>query len=469
MLKSTLLKITLLIIFTCPLIAHMIIGSHSRMMADDFCTSYLGQSEGLIGGFIVQYNTWAGQPSNILIKNAVGILGSWLIPLLPILVIIIWLFISMWTLNQIFSKKQLPFELTLLLSTILIFAILDGSPMVVQSLYWLAAVVPYTMPLLVATFFIGFLARTLQQDQSLGISHLTFSLIIGFVAGGFSETYVATQFGLLLAGIITCSVLPHKRLKKRATPLLAAAFIGTVLVMIVILLAPGNSIRREHFENSLSLVDFVITSILQSVAFVIASLTSFSLVGVLTTFISFLLIAIYFIPPYRITITPTKIMLLLLLIFLPIGGYIATGIYAQGNIPPARTFIITQALLTGLLAFVGYAVGIKLQKQVKGLRPSTLYPLLTVGVSICILGTLQATLKTMNLLPYYQTFSAEFDAREQYIYSAVERGETNLVVAPFTIDISERIGLQPLGDDVTFWVNTCTADYYGLETILVES
>jgi hypothetical protein len=464
------LQFVLIAVFVLPLLAHAWVGSNTRMMADDFCTSYLGRSEGMIGGFVVQYNTWAGQPSNILIKNAVGIVGSWVIPLLPLLVIGIWFLILVWTLAQIFKTLHLPRWLLALAAAAFLFAIFDGSPQITQSLYWLAAVVPYTMPLVLATAFIGFLARLVQSDRPIRIPRLLISGIGCFVMGGFSENYIVLQMSVLIAGLILCVLLPSPRPMQRALPILIAGLVGTILVLAVMLAAPGNAIRRANFPPSPSILTIAESSVIHSFALVFASMTSFSPLGAIITVALAATISYWYTPQRKIRIGPLHILLALILLFLPIGAYIAAGVYSTTRVPPARTYIIPQTMIVGVLALIGYVVGIRLKNRSPFRQGSQTLQWATVVLLIAALafGPLRSTAQILSTLPSFQTFAAGFDQREQLIDAAVERGERTLVVPPLSLDIAPLIGLENIGSNPTAWVNACAAQYYGLESLAVD-
>lgn len=462
-------RIALIAAFALPLLAHMLVGSYTRMMADDFCTSYLGRTEGLIGGFIVQYNTWAGQPSNILLKNAVGIIGMWVIPLLPSLVIVSWMGALMWTLEEIFKGLRPPRWILLLAAAAYLFAIFDGSPLIIQSLYWLAAVIPYTMPLVVATVYVGFLARVLQSEKPIGTPTLLLSAILCFIAGGFSENYIVVQLGALLAGIAICVLLPSPRLRQRALPVLIAGLVGTALVLVIILAAPGNTVRRAGFPPPPSVLTIVTSGTIQTIAFIVVSLTSFSPVGALITVIVSAYIAYCYSSRATIPITPFHALAFLMFLFLPVAAYVAAGVYATGGaLPPARSYIIPQTHIVGALALAGYTIGSQLKARGAFRHASRVGQSIAVVliVALVILGPVRAAAQTLQTLPAFQVFATEFDQREQYITAA--RGETTLTVAPLTVDVGERVGLETIGADPEFWVNGCAARYYGLEAIVAE-
>lgn len=461
------LPIALLVVFSLPLIAHMIVGSHTRMMVDDFCTSYSGRSEGLIGGFITQYSTWAGQPSNIISKNAVGLAGSWVIPLLPPLVVAGWFIAILWTLSQVFKRLWLPHLLLVLAAAIFLFAILDGSPQIIQSLYWLAAVIPYTLPLVFATIFVGFLARTLQADNPPGISTLVFSGVFCFITGGFSESYIVVQLGLLLSGIAICILLPSPARRKRALPVLVAGLIGTVLVLFVILAAPGNAIRRASFPPAPPIPEMVTSALIHAVALVVTSLVAFSPIGAILTVAISSFIAYRHASHIALRIKPMYVLLFLMSVFVPITAYTVAGIYGTSFVPPARTYIIPQTLIVAALAAIGFMIGIKLRERgaFRAAKP-LIYALgAVVMIGLLVFGPVRSTIRILDTLPAFQTFAAEVDQREQMIETARQRGETDVRVPPFTVDIAEAVGLLTIGADPAFWVNVCAAQYYGVETL----
>src|SRR5690606_9540168 len=134
-------------------------------------------------------------------------------------------------------------------------------------------------------------------------------------------------------------------------------------------------------------------------------------------------------------------------------------------VPPARTYIIPQTVIIGGLALAGYAIGAHIRIQ---RRPVLRQIGIIAFIVLLILGPIRTAVWTLQTLPAFQTFATEFDQREQIIAAAKARGETNLVVPPFTVDIAERVGLDTIGSDPAFWVNACAARYYELESLVAE-
>lgn len=94
----------------------------------------------------------------------------------------------------------------------------------------------YLLPLVLATFLIGWIRRGVDRAWAFAISGL-----VTFVAGGLSETYlipqnVALTLALLVAVLFTRGTRPRRTTLEH----LAAALAGGVLGLLVIVVAPST-------------------------------------------------------------------------------------------------------------------------------------------------------------------------------------------------------------------------------------
>src|SRR5690606_18046579 len=155
-----------------------------------------------------------------------------------------------------------------------------------------------------------------------------------------AATTESTQLRVSLAGFGSCALSPTPTQRKRALPVLTAGFVGTVLVLAVILAAPGNAVRRANFPPPPPLPTLVMSSVIQAVALVFVSLSSFSPFGAILTVVAFASLARRFPSRVKPPLTPFHVFAFLILLFLPVTAYVAVGVYGTGGVPPARTYII---------------------------------------------------------------------------------------------------------------------------------
>ena len=87
------------------------------------------------------------------------------------------------------------------------------------------------------------------------------SFLLTFLNGGLSETFAAFQFALLAA--CTFSYLLIERSIKFSKPLigLISGWAGSFVAMVVIITAPGNSVRQEFFPEPPGIIKLISISL----------------------------------------------------------------------------------------------------------------------------------------------------------------------------------------------------------------
>jgi hypothetical protein len=139
----------LLALFCAPLAIHVYLGSYSRFIADDFCSSAVARSQGIFRGSLYWYLNWNGRYSANFLDSLFGYLGPAATPFTTALVITAWLIVLAIAVGQI---KLLE---SWIVAAMILFVTLHVIPQVGQSLYWgqgMRSVVP---PLILGT---GYLA-----------------------------------------------------------------------------------------------------------------------------------------------------------------------------------------------------------------------------------------------------------------------------------------------------------------------
>ena len=142
----------------------------------------------------------------------------------------------------------------------------------------------------------------------------------------------------------------------------------------------------------------------------------------------------------------------------------AVALYGIGFVPlrllPSSAFLLA---LPGLIwgAFIGYALkhcGHSGQAWIRFLKPASVAIVLTIGIGIA--------LGQIRLIPDFQLYAREWDARHQAIIAMRDNGQKDIEVSPLTFDLTKHIGLHSTLSQ--FPTNGCAADYYGVDSIVVR-
>jgi hypothetical protein len=231
---------------------YIYVGIFNRMLSDDYCSMYIGKRLGLFRSIWYWYRTWHGRFSANVADWLLSLFGSEAFPFFTFLFMSMWVVFATIAVKAVFDfKGYSPSNLfpMLLLGVLPVFATLLISPNISQSVFWWGGARSYLSPLILILLYFPlyyrFTGRPLNRTRVNLWSSLSFGL--AFFIGGFSETFTPV-FVILLAGMTGIMWLtPKPRMKDASVFFLSAGFLGALLSLIVMVLAPGNSIRRAFF------------------------------------------------------------------------------------------------------------------------------------------------------------------------------------------------------------------------------
>jgi hypothetical protein len=139
-----------------------------------------------------------------------------------------------------------------------------------------------------------------------------------------------------------------------------------------------------------------------------------------------------------------------------IAAFMFPGVYATGDPPPARAFLLIQWLIILLLGVIGWVVGGRLRAR----APGGVRPLFAAACAVC------AALIAVNQIGWtgqYANYAGMWDTLDAEL-----RASDGAVRAPgLAFDMAVAGGLDGLSSDPDNWVNGCAARYYGLELLAV--
>jgi len=462
-----------------PLLAHAVLGSHTRYIADDWCTAATVHSQGLLRAQCTWYMNWSGRYSFTLAVSLIELIGIKLVPYLPAIALCLWLAVTTWAVYQFrtWGPRSSALSASLLIASLLIFTVLENIPNVHQSLYWQTGMLTYIAPLIFSTIIIGIFICNLRRATFPSVpGSALFLAVLVILAGGFSEMYIAMQTTAFLIAIVIFLIFTNDDRKRPILTLLVVGLAGSIISMVIIFVAPGNEIRQTLTPESPGLLNVIGLSLIFSFKFIGKSVLLSPLPTSLALFI-----------PALITISLTlkdgksgeihprldQKHLSTFLLLLPFVGYLliassmAPSVYGVSAFPEDRTLTIPQFVLTSTIIIWGSVGGLVLKMRsswiIKQKRWITVIGCCLVAI-LLVLGPLLSAKENFSQVPTLRAYAKRWDVRDREIRVAQEGGAMHLAVPA----LGFTGGLSDIKDDPNYWVNLCFASYYELESVVSE-
>jgi hypothetical protein len=467
LLALMIISITLLI----PLVSQAIAGTHSRYLADDYCTAGDLRVNGFVQSQIDWYVNWSGRFSFTFLVNVVHLFGPRLVPLLPGASIIFLLLAQLLLWRNFVGQGQKMLSAFAISASVVLF-VLGGVPSIFQSLYWLTGMLTYLTPLILLSFLLAFhLGIAIHK---VGALPLVAAAALPFFAGGFSETYVVIQTAALSILLVLSLIRIREIQRSMHPPFVLSGLLGSAGAGLVMLIAPGNAVRQSLMTAPAALDQVLRNSLWDAIVYSNRILRSETLSLLLIMAIPMMVSAISSTDETDRTQWPVK-RLLIALFVIPFLTYsfvaltFAPSEYAISSYPDARVLITTQFILGLGLAAWGWLLG-KLWRwlgnRVAPIRwqAATTVILLPLGLAICARAMRAELADSQAMLVKMQDFSQTWDQRHATLRQEVSEGVTELRARSLT----HMDGLAELERDPEIWINRCIAQYYGLESIVAK-
>jgi hypothetical protein len=428
------LERVLSVAFGLPLLVYASIGAYSRYTADDFCWAGILRTDGFVNAQLHYYTVYSPRYAFTLLVNAAELAGPAIVPALPAACIVLWLTALTWTFAQFKVDSLLR---GLVLAEVAVLAGLQTAPDLPQSLYWQTGLLTYLLPIVLATFLVGWIRRGSQAGWAVAVSGVT-----TFVAGGLSETYLIPQNVALSLALLVAVYYRSRRAH------LAAALFGGIAALAVILASPsmGPRVQGTPAELWLAMSAAIATGVFQVVR--------------LARFFPLAVIVCLGVPallgggPPRISRHWLLLVTMGVLITLPFCYF--PSFFAQNGNPPSRSLIVPGAVLVGYLLFLGFA----LREPAARWLPEPRRGVVLAALAIVPVGVAVTTFPDQIAAARY---AALFDAEDQQIRAGRDAGLADLTVPPLPPNLGEGF----VGTDRDNWFNQCVARYYGVRSIAI--
>lgn len=448
-----------------PILAHLVLGSYNRALADDFCFTANAWSKGLWGTLDWHYNNWTGTYSSTFFQSVIGVSQSWRYT--PIALIGLFSAACWWAAWQFTLTFRLAYRryTGAALAFVLSFGVITGTANVFQSFYWTSGGITYAGPLIILVFYLGLLLAITRQEKPLRWWQFALAGGLPLLSGGFSPLYAVFQvtvFGLLILMTLRFAS-PEK--KRRYLRLFGVSLLFALTALLILLIAPGNAIRQTAFEDLLPLSQVVVNTLVDT--FVYIPFTSMFL-SPMTMILPLVLAGVVAFTCHPLSASERVqanrgslkwLGLTGLIGYILIASAFFTSLYSIGQLPPARAYVVPQIILVLMAMAWGYIMGLGLQKK-HATTPRRLSPLVMAAVLVLVVfSAAQPAQKTLALLPDFRVFASEWDARDAFLTTTDAQGAA-IEIQAFTQDLATYAWL----DNPYF---SCIRDYYHQPTLVI--
>ncbi len=460
--RSALGLITLLTLSLLGLANHAYLGTYSRFIADDYCSAAEALKLGVFRAAWYWYITWTGRYSANLLDAIFGILGPGFTPAVTILVLITWLVALATAIFLVLPKRKAQPDLLIsaTLAAAILFITVTLTPDVQQSLYWSQGMRSVVPPLILGTCFMC-IFRYVNSHNFSGRSLIgwwSLSLILSFVAGGFSETFTVFQFSILVLAIGISLIYRQYIVHKGSFYFLVSGFLGAALSLLAVIKAPGNQFRQVFYPTPPALpilLEIALKSYGMFFAGIFGSLAKvLGLVGALAIGV---LVGTLFDSLPITTRTPFLIMVFGLgLVF----SCFPPSAYGLSDAPPDRTLVIPTYGLVLTLVIFGFTLGSLITQQYQ------VFNLILAASLLLIAGVAALTVyQTISTRQIYINYAEGWGKFHAQMLAFQQKGVENAVITTQEMNSNNWVELDVLGDNPKFWLNKCVSDYYGVKVI----
>jgi len=470
-----------IVTFGMALILYAYLGFFSRYYADDFCLTGGFLASGFWKSQIGLYTSWSPAFAGTFLQNLSEFFGRSAIQAWTALVVVLWILALTWAIVQAsrVTHLKVPAGLALLLAEVLVFFTILEAPQQYQTLYWRIGLVGYTLPLVFLALLIGLIFNRLRKADPgrLSWGGSATCAALAFFAGGFSVTYVTLQTGLLALALIAVWLAIRPPSRRNIRMLVGAALVGSLLALLVVVIAPGNAVRLSAMPARPHLFPLIRMAVTNSFIFVYISLKDYAFQNILAVLVSMMITyALYARDKGLPKLRPSSLTLALFLT--PVVGALlvlavcAPSAYAESSYPEGRVLIEARFIMVFMTIAEGALIGMSLSQLhlwANEPTPVHLQLILAAVFLVVILYPLYDARKSYLEIPVYRQRAATWDARTAIIQTSIQQGILDINIHDSQARSFDSFsGLMEIGSDPSYWVNQCAAGFYGAHHIAIN-
>ena len=456
--------------FVLALIAYAYLGSYSRYTADDYTVELVVRKNGWLGAQLAWYKGWTGRFSFSFVCDLVALAGPAATPFIPGLLLTLWFAATVWAVYEIhpFSGK-VSWARNVLIAGFVIFATLETAPSLAHSLYWQTGALTYLFPLIVISLFVAVVSRGLRKRS--GKFYLLCTGVLTLVAGGFSDTFLVMQNCGLIVSILAVQIFAEVDFKSRIRPFLLAGLVGALLALIIVALAPGNSVRLAQLPKQLSGWSIMKLTVICFVLFVRYLVLTHPVICLASLSLPLLIVLRGDGRMWNRRLSICLLWLTPVATVLLITSGIAIGVYTISAMLPERAQILLCFVFVCGTVVWSRALGEYLLGKFPGVRDrirQIVSLVSTVTLLLLAISPLISFFSVLGIREKARSYAADWDRQDSELKIAKQSGVTDVAVEQIG-DFQSRIGKGPselhLRSDSAFWINRTIASYYGLSSV----
>jgi len=446
------------------------LGIFSRYTSDDYCLSAFFLNDNLIDEMTRRYFVSSSRYTNILFIGLVDKIFGWynvaILPVLMLILFVLGLYLLLKEIVHILDLGWNNWMTFLVASSVAFFSILQA-PALYETLYWRAGMTSHFAPLVFIPFFGAFLLKQIRLSQEHAPSFWIqlVCLISPLIIGGFSEPPTALMITILILGVFSTWIWGKGQFRRSTLILLIWSLAGALLALIVLALAPANSLRLS--KPPPGLFELISRILFFPLDFIVDTLQTRPTPTIISVLVPAFLFFVYYSHPSRNTSNEARgrlgflMIIILAIAYILIAASFAPSAYGQ-SYPVGRARFAGRLLMTSALMIEGALLGILVSKiRTNFFQSVSLHRFSILALMILVLYPLRTVWLTSMEIPVYQQRAAAWDKRDSEIRALKAQGVRDLVVRFLSDD-----QIQDLGDRRGFRLNRCAAALYGVDSIL---
>lgn len=245
-----------LVLALLPLASIVILGSHGRLMGDDFCHLVSGQEYGPWGNVLYWRNSFNGSFSYYFLHGLTAPLDTRAASVFVLVIIVVWTFSQAWLIyagHQLFGQDKPPLAWIIVVAAALVWLTIHGLPSSL-SIYWYSAATRHTLPIAILSIALAAccaFAPRIQSIRRLALACAIFALV-AFVNAGMSEVFAVVQFALFTILLPAAYAMTPRESRRNCLLLCRSGWVATLAGLLVMATAPGVAIRLAGSDSSLN-------------------------------------------------------------------------------------------------------------------------------------------------------------------------------------------------------------------------
>jgi hypothetical protein len=256
-------KVVFAIALLLSIAPFLVVAFFCHPAADDYCHAAKTLELGFVGVQRYWYSSWNGKYFSMMLFSlhplVYGSIGAY--KAVAIIVILL-TFASIFSFLNTVLKSSFPLIDKLIAATFITALFSNHMPEVTEGYYWMPGSITYQLAGILTLFFFSSTIKTFEARKGRKALWFTLSCILLVAIAGCAETSMVVVF-LLLVSIAVKAF----RNKVRTRWFWLSFLVLTTLCALVVIIAPGNSVRSSFFPNRHRLLFSLGFSLAQEVRF----------------------------------------------------------------------------------------------------------------------------------------------------------------------------------------------------------